>query len=146
MPDFVRILIVIALFAVIIVLVLKGKLGGSKGSESQAKDGVVDEKRAKKYGPVEKAYLISCDAKNTVTYEVHYQSGKSATEVVTAYTARHETLKEKEPARSNLAAKKSDIIEITYEDGRVIDCKCSWINFEAAELRQQMLTKKPAAE
>ncbi|BDE95516.1 hypothetical protein [Raoultibacter timonensis] len=146
MPDFVRVIIVIAILGVLAVLVYKGKLGAAKGSESQAKDGVVDEKRAKKYGPVDKAYLLASDGKNMVTFEVHYQSGKSATEIVKVYTPRYETLKESEPQRESLRTKRGNIIEITYEDGRVVDCKCSWMSFEATQLRQEMFSKKPSAE
>lgn len=146
MPDFVRVIIVIAILGVLAVLVYKGKLGAAKGSESQAKDGVVDEKRAKKYGPVDKAYLLASDGKNMVTFEVHYQSGKSATEIVKVYTPRYETLKESEPQRESLRTKRGNIIEITYEDGRVVDCKCSWMSFEVTQLRQEMFSKKPSAE
>ena len=136
----VQILVVIAVFAALIVLVFKGKIGEeSRVGGSKAKEGVVDEERAKKYGPVAKAYLLASDMRNNVTYEVHYRSGKSALEVSKVYSPRYGELKEKEPKRLHVSGGWGSKIEVVYEDGRVVTCDCAWASFEAAGLRDQML-------
>lgn len=146
--QIIQILVIVAIFAVLIILVLKGKLGsaGGKGSQSEAKEGLVDEAQAKKYGPVEKVYLLASDSRNYITYEVYYQSGKSATEKVKIYSPRYETLKAKELKRLHLNGSWGNSIEIVYEDGRVVDCACAWASFEAAELREQMLKQNVPAK
>ena len=137
-----RILAVVAVFAVLVFLVLKGKIGSmgaSSSSKSEAQEGVVDAKKAKKYGPIEKAYLLASDRRNSVTFEVHYQSGKSALEVVQAYSERYEELKAHEPKKTSVTGSFGNAIEIAYEDGRTVTADCAWISYEAAGLREEML-------
>ncbi|MEG0375973.1 MAG: hypothetical protein RR547_12790 [Raoultibacter sp.] len=135
----IEVIIVIGIFLVLAVLVGTGKIGSSaRKINSEAQEGIVTEEQAEKYGAVEKAYLLGADSLNQVTFEVHYKKGKSAVEKVKMYTPRYDMLKECEPKHTNLVGGWGDIIEITYEDGRVVKCDCSYVSFEAAQLREEM--------
>lgn len=135
----IEIIAVLGIFVVLAVLVGTGKIGsGGRKINSEAQEGMVTEEQAKKYGAVEKVYLLGADSRNQVTFEVHYKKGKSAVEKVKMYTPRYDLLKENEPAHTRLVGGWGDAIEITYEDGRVVKCDCAYVSFESAQLREEM--------
>lgn len=136
---------IIAVFAVLIFFVASGKLKprSVKVDEAIAEGNAKSEGKAS--GVIEKAYLIAADGRNQATFEIHYASKGVAVETVVIHTPRYETLKKYEPERVGFEGSLGNDIAITYADGHVVKCLCSWMNWEAAQMRDDMLVE-PSGE
>ena len=136
-----QIIIVIAVFAVLIVLVAKGTIAPRKKVACNDVSVVAgdDETQTAKLSPIEKTYLASANSFAQVTFEVSYRDGSVGREVVGAHSDRYEQLKSKEPKRLHLSGGWGNDIDIVYEDGHAVTCECMWASWEASKLREQLL-------
>ena len=140
--DF-RIIAIIVIFAVLIVFVVLGQRRQQK-QEPLPKEPLNSKEQAAR-GRVEKAYLVGAGPRELATFKATYRNGATQLETVDVGSQRYEEMCAAEPERLHLDGGWGNDISIIYQDGEKLTCRCWWMSWQAAQLRDELLQQNRRA-
>lgn len=143
MDTSMMVILIVIVFAALIAFVAIGQRKGGNAEPLPAAP--LSAKEQAKRGRVEKAYLIGAGPREFATFKAIYRNGATQLETVDVGSQRYEEMCAAEPERLHLDGGWGNDISIIYQDGEKLTCRCWWMSWQAAQLRDELLQQNRRA-